>query len=54
MKDYKIIIEQAGENYSAYSPDVDGCAATGKTPDEARKNYLEALAFHLDVLKEEK
>ncbi len=53
MENYLIIIEKAQDNYSAYSPDVDGCAATGKTADEARKNYLEALAFHIDGLKED-
>ena len=53
MENYLIIIEQAGNNYSAYSPDVDGCVATGKTQEEARKNYLEALSFHLDGLKED-
>lgn len=53
MENYLIIIECADKNYSAYSPDVDGCAATGETPEEARKNYLEALAFHISGLKED-
>lgn len=53
MQNYLIIIEKAENNYSAYSPDIDGCAATGKTRDEARKNFLEALEFHLEGLKED-
>lgn len=53
MQDYLIIIEQAENNYSAYSPDIDGCIATGQTPEEARKNYLEALEMHLEGLKED-
>lgn len=53
MEDYLIIIEKTDKNYSAYSPDIDGCAATGRTPEEARKNYLEALSFHLEGLKED-
>jgi len=40
-------------NYSAYCPDVDGCVATGETPDIARKNFLEALEFHFEGLKED-
>lgn len=46
-----IIIEKAGSNYSAYSPDVSGCIATGDTSEEARKNYIEALEFHTEGLK---
>jgi len=53
MDNYLIIIEQAEGNYSAYSPDVDGCVATGKTPEEARKMYLEALEMHIEGLKED-
>ncbi len=53
MANYMIIIEKAGKNYSAYSPDVDGCMATGKTVEDAKKNYLETLAFHFEGLKED-
>ncbi len=31
---YAIVVEKAGENYSAYVPDLPGCIATGRTPDE--------------------
>ena len=30
-KKYLVIIEKANDNYSAYSPDVPGCIATGRT-----------------------
>jgi len=53
LDNYLIIIEKQENNYSAYCPDVDGCIATGKTPEEARKNFLEALEFHFDGLKED-
>ena len=53
MQNYLIIIEKAENNYSAYSPDVDGCVATGKTVEEARKNFLEALEFHIEGLIED-
>jgi len=48
-----VIIEEGPENYSAYSPDVPGCVATGKTKDETIENMREALAFHLEGLREE-
>lgn len=53
MDNYLIIIEKQNNNYSAYCPDVDGCIATGKTPEEARKNFIEALEFHFEGLKED-
>ena len=53
MQNYLIIIEKAENNYSAFSPDVDGCVATGKTIGEARKNFLEALEFHIEGLQQD-
>lgn len=53
MQNYLIIIEKQENNYSAYCPDVDGCIATGETPEEARKNFMEALEFHFEGLKED-
>lgn len=46
-----IIIEKADGNYSAYSPEVDGCVATGDTQEEAYLNYLEALEFHTEGIE---
>jgi len=34
MFKYTIIIEKAGNNYSAYCPDLPGCIATGLTVEE--------------------
>ena len=48
MKKYLIVIEQTGAGYSAYSPDLDGCVATGKTRDEVESQMREAIAFHLE------
>ncbi len=53
MYRYAIIIEKAGENYSAYSPDLLGCAATGKTVGETIDRMKEAMEFHLEGLKKE-
>jgi predicted RNase H-like HicB family nuclease len=35
-------------SYSAYSPDLDGCVATGKTQEEVEHHMQEAIAFHLE------
>jgi len=50
MHKYLVIFEKAGNNYSAYSPDVPGCVATGKTRDETEKNIREAISFHVEGL----
>jgi predicted RNase H-like HicB family nuclease len=50
---YLVVIERANDNFSAYLPDIPGCVATGKTKEEARQNILEALALHLEGLKED-
>jgi predicted RNase H-like HicB family nuclease len=40
-------------NYSAWSPDVLGCVATGDTIEECVAHMKEALAFHLEFLDED-
>jgi predicted RNase H-like HicB family nuclease len=50
---YLIVIEPTGTGYSAYSPDLPGCASTGSTREECESNMHEAIEFHLDGLREE-
>ena len=50
---YVIIIERAGDNYSAYAPDVPGCGATGDTIEEVTREIHEAIQFHIEGLKQE-
>jgi len=50
---YAVVIEQAGENYSAYVPDLPGCVATGATIEETTSRIREAITFHLEALREE-
>ena len=50
---YVIVLEQTANNWSAYAPDVGGCIATGQTREEVVQNMQEALAFHLEGLREE-
>jgi len=47
MKKYLVVVEKTGTGYSAYSPDLDGCVATGKTRDEVEREMQEAIEFHL-------
>ena len=50
MYKYPVIFEKAGDNYSAYSPDILGCIATGSTRDEVEKSIKEAISFHIGGL----
>jgi len=47
------IIEENKENYSAYSPHLPGCVATGDTYDEVLSNLSDAVVMHLESLGEE-
>ena len=50
---YLIVIEAAeGENYSAYVPDLPGCVATGATREEVEREMRDAIAFHLEGLRD--
>jgi predicted RNase H-like HicB family nuclease len=48
MKKYLIVIEETRSGYSAYSPDLDGCVATGATREEVESQMREAIAFHVE------
>lgn len=53
MYRFLIVIEKAKGNYSAYSPDLPGCVATGKTREEVERNMHEAIEMHLQGLLED-
>jgi predicted RNase H-like HicB family nuclease len=50
MEKYLVVIEKAKGNYSAFSPDVWGCVATGKTVEETVLQMKEALQLHLETM----
>ena len=50
---YAIVIEQAEGNFSAYVPDLPGCIATGASVAEAEREIQEAIALHLEGLRED-
>jgi len=53
MYRYLVVIEKAEKNYSAYSPDLPGCVATGKTVGEVERNMHEAIEMHIKGLIED-
>ena len=50
---YLIVVEKTETGFSAYSPDLLGCVATGATEEETEANMKEAIAVHVEGLKEE-
>ena len=53
MRRFLIVIEKASKNYSAYSPDLPGCVATGKTYEETEQNMYTAMEMHIRGLTED-
>ncbi len=53
MHRFLIVIEKAENNYSAYSPDLPGCIATGATREDAEKNMYEAIKMHVEGMIED-
>jgi predicted RNase H-like HicB family nuclease len=50
---YAVVFEKTDNNYAAYVPDLPGCIATGKTRDDVERHIREAIAFHIDGLREQ-
>ena len=53
MRRFLIVVERANGNYSAYSPDLPGCVATGATPQETTVRMHEAIDQHIRGLRED-
>jgi len=53
MQRFLIVIEKANGNYSAYSPDLPGCVATGATREETEQNMQTAIEMHIQGMKED-
>ena len=48
---YAVVIEKAGNNFSAYVPDLPGCIATGATVPEVETEIRDAIRFHIEGLR---
>ena len=53
MSKYLVVIKPTQTGFSAYCPDLLGCVSTGHTREEVEQNMREAIAFHVDGLREE-
>lgn len=50
---YLVVFEKTKTGYSAFVPDLPGVAASGDSKLVAEQNIYEAIAFHIEGLKEE-
>ena len=53
MREYTVVYEWAGGNYSAYVPDLPGCIACGDTLEETERLIKEAIELYIEALREE-
>ena len=53
MSKYLVVVEETETGYSAFSPDLPGCVATGKTRDEVERTMRDAIEFHLDGIRQD-
>ena len=53
LGNYFVVIYQTETGYSAHSPDVPGCVATGSTIEETKQNIQDALEFHFEGMIED-
>ncbi len=53
MHRFLIVIEKTNRNYSAYSPDLPGCVATGRSREQAARNMHTAIEMHVRGLQED-
>ena len=47
MHRFLAVSEKAGKNFLAYSPDLPGCVAPGKTQKDAEEQIQEAIGMHI-------
>ncbi len=50
--EYAVLIEKGETGYGAYVPDLPGCIAAARTRDEVRALIEEAIAMHLEDMRE--
>ena len=48
-----IVIEKTRTGFSAYSPDLQGCVATGATRKQVESAIKKAIEFHLEGMRAE-
>jgi predicted RNase H-like HicB family nuclease len=53
MHRFLVVFEKTATGYSAYSPDLPGCIATGDSREETERNMHEAIQMHVRGLLED-
>ena len=48
-----VLIEKTSTGYSAYLPDMDGCVAAAKTVEATERLIREAIALHIESMRED-
>lgn len=51
MHRFLIVIEKTPDGYSAYAPDLPGCAVAAPSIEEAQKDIHAALRMHVEGLE---
>jgi predicted RNase H-like HicB family nuclease len=51
MSRYLVIMEKTSTGYSANSPDLPGCVATGSSRKEVEQEMHDAIEFHIEGLR---
>ena len=46
-REYLVVYEKGGNNWSAFSPDIPGCGSLGDTLDDTRANMRDAMELYL-------
>ncbi len=52
MSQYLVVIEQEGDSWGAYCPDLPGVGVVGDTRDEVERLIRESISFHLEGLRQ--
>ncbi|HLH03110.1 MAG TPA: type II toxin-antitoxin system HicB family antitoxin [Bryobacteraceae bacterium] len=52
MSKYAVVIEKSEDSYGAYVPDLPGCVAVGRSKAEVQSLIAEAIALHIESLRE--
>ena len=52
VTEYVVVIEQEGDAWGAYVPDLPGCVAAGRSRVEVEELIAEAIPLHIQSLRE--
>jgi predicted RNase H-like HicB family nuclease len=50
--EYLVVVEKGSKSFGAYVPDLPGCVAVGQTRREVMKLIREAIALHIEGLRD--